>query len=365
MDKNVAIKCTYNNGGEDYFVGFDGTCNIENIKRNIKNKRAWCSHKDNGCLKYSNSGFSGNPPLNPCMESVLFRTWEFDAGWDHPKTGPAEPRHLLSVKPEGIVLLTTRFPEDREIDRKIIGYYKIRFVLNPPGNPTRMVAYDNYRVRLPLEEAKQLYFWDYHDTKAGADWRTGLVRYLSDRKIANILYDLRDSLRDEEARETTIKLLQEDYSAFPDIQPRANGARQRVNSASDDRAHRVFTQRKYGAGGEGIDHKTLKEWVANNPVEIGLEGVISRDIEHDFVSGDIVDIDFTCRDNKHAVVEIETCFPYPGCHQALKYKVLKCAELGIDIHSPAVSAIVVAWGFSDQDKSFCDRYGIKYVQKRL
>ena len=42
---NVAFKCTYNDGGSEGFVGFEGTCSLDNIKRNVKGKhgRRWCS----------------------------------------------------------------------------------------------------------------------------------------------------------------------------------------------------------------------------------------------------------------------------------------------------------------------------------
>lgn len=113
--------------------------------------------------------------------------------------------------------------------------------------------------------------------------------------------------------------------------------------------------RKYGPGGEGIEHKRLKEWIAQNPEKIGLADVKRTKIEYTFTSGDIADIVFELDRNKCAVVEIETIDSYTGSYQVLKYKVLKCAELGMDIKCPEVEAILVAWSIPQQvrDLMFC------------
>jgi hypothetical protein len=52
MNKNVAIKLTYNNGDEGDFVGFVGTCSEDIIKYNIDAGRVWCSNKSCQCKIY-------------------------------------------------------------------------------------------------------------------------------------------------------------------------------------------------------------------------------------------------------------------------------------------------------------------------
>jgi len=64
------------------------------------------------------------------------------------------------------------------------------------------------------------------------------------------------------------------------------------------------------------------------------------------------------------VVEIETEVPTPGAHQALKYRTLKCAQLGVDVKSPSVEGVLVAWQ-APENMDFCKRYGIRFVKKRL
>ncbi len=141
-----------------------------------------------------------------------------------------------------------------------------------------------------------------------------------------------------------------------------------------DREHQLTSQvdteeplpRKYGPGGEGINHRRLKEWILNNPESIGLVDVIKKHQEYEFITGDRADLVFDLTGRRHAVVEIETDNPKSiavGAFQALKYKVLKCAEENVDITSDKVSSILVAWNEPD-DLRFCREYGIRFVKKK-
>lgn len=118
--------------------------------------------------------------------------------------------------------------------------------------------------------------------------------------------------------------------------------------------------RKYGAGGEGKEHKELKDWVARNPDFLGLDNVIETEKEeHVFPSGDLPDIVFICDDNKYAVVEIETIIPIPGAYQAIKYRSLLCAELGLPLDSKDVKSFLVTKENSQDVEEFCRKYRIK------
>ncbi len=122
--------------------------------------------------------------------------------------------------------------------------------------------------------------------------------------------------------------------------------------------------RKYGLGGEGSDHRKLKEWILDHPEDIGLQAVLRSHLEYEFLTGDRVDLLFDLEGDRYAVVEIETNNPLPGAFQALKYKVLKCAEVGSDIKSSKVEAILVAWR-EPEDPEFCQSYNVRFVKKRL
>lgn len=360
MAKNIAIKCTYNNGEEGVFVGFNGTCSEEIIKWNIEHGRVWCNQKECDCKKYYNKGFKGKRPEDPCMESVLFREWEYGAGTYHKGKRAGTPIRLSNVDKGKIAILTTRFPGDKEENRRIIGFYKISQVTNKPGEETKMMADNKFRIRLPMEEAKELYFWDYYSTKGGTRWNTGLIRYLDDKTVARILSDLRETIRDKKDKLMIGELIDKDFKGItpaPALGPRIR--------KSGNRAKRVAIARKYGSGGEGIEHKKLKEWVAKNPEAIGITGVVDAKIEYLFPSGDVADILFIRNGGNDVAVEIETTDSLPGCYQALKYRVLRCAELSRDVNSTDVEAVLVAWEAGKETKNFCSKYGIRFIEKKL
>jgi len=360
MAKHVAIKCTYNNGDEGIFVGFNGTCSENIIKWNIEKGRVWCSQRECKCRKYYDNGFQGKRPIDPCWESQLFRNWKFGAGMYHTGKKAGKFIHLSNVDRGKIAILTTRFPNEKEIDRRIIGFFKIARVINDPGDETVMIADKYYRIRLPMEVAKHLYFWDYYSTRGGALWGTGLIRYLSDNQTSRILLDIKETVHDEKAKEMLGKLLKNDFASITPLPPSGHRIRK-----SENIVKRISVFRKYGSGGEGNEHKKLKDWIASNPKELGLLNVKNTEIEHVFISGDAVDVIFELDGGKYVVVEIETIDPLPGYYQALKYKVLKCAELGQDIKSPNVEAFLVAWSIPEEIKRLCNKYGIRFLEKKL
>jgi hypothetical protein len=134
-----------------------------------------------------------------------------------------------------------------------------------------------------------------------------------------------------------------------------------------EKRKRASIARKYPRG-EGKKHRKLKEWVAGHPGFLGLRDVIKQSIEdrieYEFSSGDRADVVFLRKLNKYAVVEVETDDPFPGAHQALKYKVLMCAKEGLDVKSPDVSAFLVARHVPPEVKKFCKKYGIRALVKR-
>jgi len=138
----------------------------------------------------------------------------------------------------------------------------------------------------------------------------------------------------------------------------------RVQALKRARRRREQLRRKYGTGGEGPNHRKLKDWVFENPHALGLGEVLRRHKEYPLPSGDRADVVFDLMGDRYAVVEVETDFSTLGAHQALKYKVLKCAETGLDIKSARVAAFLVAWN-QPEDTHFCQKYNIRFVRKKL
>lgn len=352
---NLAFKCTYNDADEGVYVGFNGTCSVNNIIRNIKGGRVWCSNEQCPCRRFYDTGFRGEAPEYPCYESELFNMWRFGGGTYHHGPHAGTPIKINQAEVNKIAILTTLFPGDKEKDRKIIGLFKIGEVEHT--DQTYVYADNRHRVRLPLEEAKELNFWDYYSVSGEKPiWGTHLFRYLKDESVALILTDLKDTVRDEKTRIVVHNLLEANFSDI-DV-PRTTRHRK-------SRTSTVFALRKYGRGGEGQKHKQLKEWIAQHPEQIGITNVKKTTIEYSFCCGDTVDILFELEDDNDIVVEIETIDPMPGCHQAIKYRALRCAQRGIPLDSKQVKAYLVAWETPEVVTSFCERYSITCKRLKL
>jgi hypothetical protein len=358
---HIAFKCTYNNGGEGIYVGFQGACSEDIIKWNIEQGRVWCSQDDCECKKYYIRGFKENKPIDPCYESVLFKKWEYGAGYYHTGIRKGTPIHISNVEEGDIVILTTRFPNDAEIDRKIIGLFKIAKIENKPE--TILIADKKYRIKLTTDIAKELYFWDYYSTREGnVSWRTGLFRYLNDIQVGQVLRDIMTVAKDDTTKILAKELFSEIQSKIVGHIPQLSG--DRLKKGKIHSVRRILVNRKYGPKGESEAHKKLKEWIAIHPEYLGLKNVKKVEIEeHVFPSRDLPDIVFIY-DNKYAVVEIETTDPLLGAYQSLKYKVLLCAERSLSIDSELVKSFLVAYIIPDQVKDFCQKYGIETKVKK-
>ena len=359
MAKSVAFKCTYNDGGEDILVGFSGICSRDNIELNVENSRVWCSSPDCPCKQYYDKGMKGSKPKKPCYESRLFQNWQYGAGYYHTGKKAGTPIHLNQTDVGKFAFLTTRFPGEPESERRIVGLFQIGEVDN--SYETIVSATPESRIRLPLEEAKELYYWAYLTTKTGKpDWRTRLFRYLEDGPVHRVLADVATTVRDEGTKAKINRLITE---VFGDEEPPpAVGC---LPERSVQRPSNVGRRRKYGMGGEGEAHQNLKNWIAKHPDKIGLSGVTDVDIEHRFLSGDLADIVFTHGNGQYTVVEVETIDPFPGAHQAIKYRALLCTQEGLSLDSNQVKAVLVAWSIPYEVQDFCNKYGIEYQVHKL
>jgi hypothetical protein len=361
VGRHLAFKCTYNDGGEGDLVGFCGTCSLDNIKRNIEEGRVWCSQSNCRCRMYYDRGFTGNQPVRPCYEAALFRDWRFGAGHFQQGSRKGQPKRIADAGVGSIAILTTRFPDEDERDRRIVGLFRVGEVHS--HKETVVVADQKYRLRLPMEEARELYFWDYYRNPGSPKtvvWRTHLFRYLTDSQVARIVKDVKETTRDENTTNQLASLLQEMWGSG--IVPPASGPR---STASSLHTQRVARSRKYGPTGEGPEHKQLKEWLANNPARLGYEDVIEVRVERVFRSGDCADIVWQRKEEQFVVIEVETNIPEPGAYQALKYRCLLCAEMGLELTSLDVEAWVVAREIPESVRAFCEKYDIRFEEIRF
>lgn len=349
--KNLACNLIYNNGDEGVYVGFKKRCNIQNIIANVElDTGRWCSQPACSCRKFYDRGFKGNVDEFPCSESYLFEGWEWNPGNEY-KTG--KPFRILRSGAGKIAVLTTRFASSSESERKIIGFLKIKDIVD---NQHQVIGLKKQSLRLTIDEAQELNFWNYHRNNKSTTplWRQGRFRYLEDVQVAAILHDLKDVVQNETTQSMIGDLLENDFPDFATARPSIKGALDELT------VKKILLKRKYGKGGESKEHKQLKEYIAKYPDKIGLnKNEVTAFIEHSYISGDLVDILFApTMGVNNTVVEIELDNVEPGIHQAIKYRALRCSQLGLPLTDKSVKATVVAWQFKQSEKKLCDKYGI-------
>lgn len=104
------------------------------------------------------------------------------------------------------------------------------------------------------------------------------------------------------------------------------------------------TSRKSGSG-ESEAHRSLKLRIAQHPELIGVTAVISHSIEHQYPSGDRVDLMLESDGSKWTVVEVELeglVETVTGLFQAVKYRALQQAVLCTEKRNGSVAAILAA-----------------------
>lgn len=105
----------------------------------------------------------------------------------------------------------------------------------------------------------------------------------------------------------------------------------------------------FGKGGEGENHKKLKEFVYNHPEYIGIKDIKEREMEHVLLSGDKIDVYFELYNGSKLAVEIKPSTSpdadvMRGLYQCVKYKVILDAEDKVHGNKSNNSSILVLGG---------------------
>lgn len=353
--KSVAFKVTYNDGGAGSGTfGYRDTCSNRNILENVTVRRAsWCSSEDHPCRVFAESNFQGRrPKRGQCYESALFSnsTLRFGGGFYHgeTKTGPIP---LKGTTVGDIAFLTTLLPGCDQAERIIFACFRVGTV-DENGEMGHTVESDgSMDVLFPDHVARQMSFWRYFENSDGSQlWGAGLFRYIDQKQTNQAISDLLLLLGDHSSRDILLRAL--DGKVVPE-------AVRRVPLLDSTPGIGGF------GGGERREHRELKEYVASNPLSVGLPENSSATVEFPFLSGDQVDIKFDLPDGSAAIVEIETINPFPGAHQCIKYRALLESALGYELGSGKVRAILVAHRFDNKTRAFASAYGIELVELRL
>ena len=123
----------------------------------------------------------------------------------------------------------------------------------------------------------------------------------------------------------------------------------------------------HGGGGEGKEHKAIKEFVYNNPESLGLTGVNRKETEYPLPSGDRLDVYFETSDCRYAIEVKPSTSPDDditrGIFQCVKYKAVMEAVRKVEYGRYAISALlIVAGSMSDRNKQLAEALEIKCIE---
>ena len=122
----------------------------------------------------------------------------------------------------------------------------------------------------------------------------------------------------------------------------------------------------FGSGGEGMDHKKLKEYIYNYPERIGIDGVVHREMEHILLSGDRLDVYFELEDNSKVAVEIKTASSpdadvLRGLFQCVKYKsILDAEDLVHGKKTPNKAILIIGKELSKENYKVMKTLGVSF-----
>ena len=104
----------------------------------------------------------------------------------------------------------------------------------------------------------------------------------------------------------------------------------------------------HGYGGEGKEHKALKEFIAKHPECIGVKNVLAAKTEFELLSGDRLDVYFECHKKRIAVEVKPSSSPdgdiLRGVFQCVKYQAVMDAARVVDNDNYDNEVILVTAG---------------------
>lgn len=124
----------------------------------------------------------------------------------------------------------------------------------------------------------------------------------------------------------------------------------------------------YVTGGEGKEHKALKEYISNHPESIGIHGVKFAKTEYDLLSGDRLDVYFKCKKKQHYAIEVKPKSSSEGdilrgVYQCVKYKAVMDAMRVIDNDNYENNTILVIAGeMTDFVRQVANDLNVRYIE---
>ncbi|MCK8058349.1 MULTISPECIES: hypothetical protein [unclassified Fusibacter] len=200
---NVAFHCSYCDGGiESNTVGFADICSEEMMNHNVKvAKQIWCKSDDSKCRKYLDGEISkealdikSNDDNFVCYESQMLEKWRAYVGVVQSGERKGKPKTLRGINAHSLAILSTQRPTDMDEERFIFAVFIVHERhIGGQCEDGYVGAHDKYRIKLTLEEAKQLRFWTYHVNTTKPEsmvFGRALQRYWTDLQSAQLLKDI-------------------------------------------------------------------------------------------------------------------------------------------------------------------------------
>ena len=134
--------------------------------------------------------------------------------------------------------------------------------------------------------------------------------------------------------------------------------------------HKFETLRmvQYGSGGEGEEHKAIKDFIINNPDSIGInkKKVKKIESERNLLSGDKLDVYFETKKIHYAIEVKPSTSPDAdirrGIFQCIKYKAVMDAERVVYGNYENKAILVVAGTLSPENKQIANDLNVKYIE---
>lgn len=121
-------------------------------------------------------------------------------------------------------------------------------------------------------------------------------------------------------------------------------------------------------GGEGEEHKALKDYICQHPESINYKDVDFAETEHILPSGDRLDVYFEFSDGTHVAIEVKPGISPDqdiarGVFQCVKYYAVMDALRNIECKDYEIKVLLVTAGkISSQNKVLAEELDVEYVE---
>lgn len=131
---------------------------------------------------------------------------------------------------------------------------------------------------------------------------------------------------------------------------------------------KMLSKPVHGSGGEGKEHKALKEYIKANPQKLGIHHVVHSETEHVLPSGDRLDVYFELKDGTHVAVEVKpSTAPEQdvarGIFQCVKYEATMKAIRQLENEMYAIQTyLVVGADITPTNQKIADELKVKVMK---